>query len=343
MRRFWGYLLLVMTPLICVADVDREFQRALELGSDGDRREARKICEEILEEAPFYDDVRLYYARLLLWDGQLQEARYQFGRLLERDPENLDARLGRIDTALEAHHPREALKQCDAGLQHHPEQPELQYRRAIALEDLDRGPEALSAVRSALAVRPDWDAAKRLENRLAWRYSTYRFSAMATYENFDDIDDWYDLVLELQRQYRGGSVTGRVRLADRFDTSGQQYEIDWYPRTGPGYLYFNVGYSDASFFPEWRFGAEHFFLMSRRIEASIGARHLEFADESITLYTGSIGAYRGSWFFWLRPWFADTDSDADGTSATIGIRRYYGDVESHWSLLLGGGASTDSA
>ncbi|ANM30331.1 hypothetical protein ABI59_13260 [Acidobacteria bacterium Mor1] len=324
-----------------VADVDVMFEEAREAGRAGRHGEARKICKEILAEAPGYVDVRLYLARLHLWDRQLADARTQFERVLKDDPYRLDALMGRVDVELQAHAWFEAVLQADKALKRHPRYPELLFRRALALEDLGYGREALEDIRLVLIERPDWEQAQDLQQRLFLRYPRYKFSADILFESFDDIDDWYDLVLQLQGRYRGGFITGRVTLADRFSTNAEQYEVDVYHRAGPGYFYFNAGYSDSTLFPEQRYGAEYFFPFSRDFEASVGVRHLDFRVDTVTLYTGTIGMYRGNWFIWLRPFYADRDS-GDETSATLSARLFGKDVESHWTASIGAGSTPDA-
>ncbi len=326
---------------VAVADVDAMFRQALEAGRAGRHGEARKLCREILAEAPDYTEVRLYLARLHLWDRQFADARREFDEVLTQTPDDLEVWTGRIDVELEAHKWFAAVLLADRALKRHPGEPELLYRRALALEDIGFGREALEDIQAVLDARPDWEAAQTLQQRLFVRYPVYKFSADVSTESFNDIDDWYDLVLELQARYRGGFISGRVTLADRFSESAQQYEIDAYQRLGPGYLYLNGGWSDSDVFPETRFGAEYFFPVARDFEASLGLRRLDFRVDTITLYTGTLGFYRGDWYFLLRPFYADRDS-GDETSGTFSVRRYGRDVETHWTFLVGAGSTPDA-
>lgn len=146
------------------------------------------------------------------------------------------------------------------------------------------------------------------------------------YESFDDdTEDWQLTSLDYSHKFQGfGSVILRVSGADRFGTEGTQYEIDMYPSIRKGlYAYLSVGVSGSSLFPERRYGAQIWKSLGRGYEASIGARYLAF-DDPVTVWTGSIGKYKGNYYYVLTPYVVD---DEDGTSASgiLEIRRYYGD------------------
>ena len=138
-----------------------------------------------------------------------------------------------------------------------------------------------------------------------------------------DIDPWELAAVSLARRNARGSIIGRVNIARRFNTTGVQYEADAYPRLGEStYAYVNAGYSHASIFPEWRFGAEVFTNLPDAYEASLGFRQLRFEGVPVTLFTGSVGKYLGNYWFSARPFIRSKDG---GVSASAGLtaRRYY--------------------
>jgi YaiO family outer membrane protein len=81
--------------------------------------------------------------------------------------------------------------------------------------------------------------------------------------------------------------------------------------------------SGSSLFPERRYGAQIWKSLPHSWEASVGVRYLAFTD-SVTVWTGSIGKYKGNYYYVLTPYVVNGD---DGTSASgvIEIRRYFGD------------------
>lgn len=144
------------------------------------------------------------------------------------------------------------------------------------------------------------------------------------HESFaDSISDWNLYSLEIKRKGARGSIIGRVTHGDRFDRTGQQFEIDAYPRIAPGtYAYLNAGYSDDTIFPRHRLGAQIYRSLPRSFEASVGVRWLDFENTDALLWTGSVGRYHRNWYFSVMPWVSDKDT---GTSASLQLlaRRYF--------------------
>jgi len=145
----------------------------------------------------------------------------------------------------------------------------------------------------------------------------------AGYVSFDDATAAWRLgAVSLMRRTTAGTLIGRVNVADRFGTTGVQYEADAYPRLGgTTYAYLNAGWSAASIFPEWRYGAELFTGLPQAYEASLGVRHLRFAGDPVTLLTASVGKYLGNYWLSLRPYVRRKD-DQLTASGGLTVRRY---------------------
>lgn len=150
------------------------------------------------------------------------------------------------------------------------------------------------------------------------------------YEEFDEVlEPWHLYKLEYTRRTGKGSIIGRVNLAERFGRSGTQYEVDAYPRLRQGtYAYVSAGYSEDSIFPEWRYGAQIYQSLPRSWELSVGARRLEFSSSNVTLYTGSIGKYKGNYYTSLQPYVRKVD-EGYSTSGVLTIRRYYSSADDY--------------
>jgi YaiO family outer membrane protein len=145
--------------------------------------------------------------------------------------------------------------------------------------------------------------------------------------------------LSIAQRRAAGSIIGRLNLANRYATTGAQYEIDAYPRLGAhAYGYFNAGYSPATIFPEWRFGGEYFRTLPHAYEASLGFRHLRFTGTPVTLFTGTLGRYTGNYWFSLRPYIHDREPGVSA-SASLTARRYYADADNYVGGRIGAGTS----
>ena len=151
-------------------------------------------------------------------------------------------------------------------------------------------------------------------------------------------DAWRLASVALWRRSSAGTFIARVNYANRFATDGLQVEADAYPRLSDKvYLYLNAGYSDATVFPAWRFGAEAFTALPGAWEASAGVRQLRFNGVPVTMLTGAVGKYVGNYWFSLRPYVRNRDGTTSATT-TFQARRYFEDGD-HWmgaSVTYGG-------
>lgn len=168
-------------------------------------------------------------------------------------------------------------------------------------------------------------------SRVSLEYEHTRFDS--------NLNPWNLVALELSRRTGLGTLVLRGNLADRFDRTGRQVEVDAYPRLAPGvYGYLNVGHSATELFPEWRYGAELFGSAGRGVELSAGVRHLDFRSSDVTIYTGSAGIYRGNYYLVARPFVTPRDRGTS-VSGSVMLRRYLRDAREHLSLRVGGGAT----
>lgn len=143
-----------------------------------------------------------------------------------------------------------------------------------------------------------------------------------------DIDAWNIGAISVGQRRQAGSFTARLNLARRFASNGAQIETDAYPTLGKkSYAYLNAGYSRSPVFPESRFGGELFRTLPGAFEASAGFRYLRFeGSDPVTLFTGSVGHYSGSYWYALRPYLRGKDGRLSA-SATLTARRYYVDAD----------------
>ena len=59
------------------------------------------------------------------------------------------------------------------------------------------------------------------------------------------------------------------------------------------------------------------------------------------MYTGSLGLYKGNYYFYLRPFFTPNDAGVS-TSGTINIRKYKSDADNYFEGSFGLGFSPES-
>jgi YaiO family outer membrane protein len=152
-----------------------------------------------------------------------------------------------------------------------------------------------------------------------------------------DLDRWQLASVSVREATPMGPAIARVSYADRFAERGVQLEVDAYPRLSRSlYAYLNAGYAPSGLFPTWRFGGELYANLPGAWEASAGLRELRFDDESVTLYTGSVGKYSGNYWLSLRPFARVKDGSVTG-SATLTGRRYFSGADHYVGASAGYG------
>lgn len=167
------------------------------------------------------------------------------------------------------------------------------------------------------------------QHRLAVEYSTARFDG--------DIDPWHVASIEGIRRSERGTFLLRGTLAKRFGDTGEQFEVEAYPRLGGrSYAYLAAGLSPSGLFPNRRFGGELFLSAADATEVSAGIRHLDFDDRNVTLLTASLGHYFGPYFVNLRPYVSPRDGDFLYSGSLL-LRRYSADPDEWVGLVVYGG------
>ena len=324
--------------------VDEMLARAQRLSREKRREEAREVCRQALLRSPGYHDIRILRARLFTWDGRYDEGRAELRTVLAQAPDHLDARKALIDLEAWSDHPRAALAACDEGLALRPQEPILHYRRGRILKSLNDLPGALEAAKRALALDPNLHAARQLRDDLVELNQRSKAGLAYAYDHFDrTFDPWRTASLTLSHRFDAGTVIGRFNHATRFGTSGDQVEVDAYPRIVEGtYAYLNVGHSDDSIFPKLRWGAELYHNFPRGLEGSLGLRHLQFNASTVDIYTGSLGKYWGDWLFTFRANVTPSSLGAS-KSGSLSVRRYFGDPDAYLAFSVGTGVSPDQS
>ena len=138
------------------------------------------------------------------------------------------------------------------------------------------------------------------------------------------------------------SLLFRLNYASRFDKNDLQLESDYYQILKKNkYFYLNYGYSlTNNLFPKHRAGIEYFVSRKKHIELSLGGRYLYFPDNSVSIITGSLAKYAGSFLVAIRPYYTINKS---GNSATLiaDIRKFGKIPLTYCNLELGYGYSPD--
>lgn len=325
-----------------VENVDRAFEQARELAFDGQREDARILCDAILEISPDYHGVRILKARTYSWDREYENARSELRYVLERDPRHRDALSALIDTELWSENYGEARQLARRATGYHPLDESLLIKLATAYNYLDRQTEALNVLNQIESINPTSREAINFRQSIQTASQDYSFTVSYTNDSFSEVfNAWNTGYLQLSRGTPYGSVIGRVNLANRFDATGIQPEIDLYPSIADGwYGYLNAGFTSSSIFPRSRYGAEIHRRLPWGMEASAGVRHLRFTASTVTIFTGSLTKYYGNWMFSGRPYITPSNV---GVSRSLSLlaRRYFSNADNYLTLRGGFGFSPE--
>ncbi len=323
--------------------IDDLFALARKRAFEGKREEARQLCAAVLRRSASYSDARVLLGRTYAWDQNWDKARGEFQKVLAEIPAHRDALTALADVELWGERFGTALEAADRGLRSYPSGEEFLVRKVRALKGLGRENEALLVLSSLEDLNPSLGDIPAL--RASFKSAAMK-SGIGMNFAIDRFSDTYGPMnsgfIELTRRTAYGSLFARLNYASRFGTRGIQAETDLYPRLTDGiYAYLSYGYSTSELYPRHRAGAELYTKLPSSYEGSVGLRHLFFGPaSSVTIYTGSIGLYFGSYWISVRPYLIPNDAGLT-KSASVTLRRYLGDAENFISLKAGAGFSAD--
>lgn len=128
----------------------------------------------------------------------------------------------------------------------------------------------------------------------------------------------------------------KVNHGVKFATSGQQYQIEAYPKI-LDIAYLSLTAATASnnqiIYPSFQYSAELYFNVLDE-ELSLGQYgnvYSMFEGQKFFTYTGSAGIYYGDYFFWLR---LNLYSFQHSNFWMFGIKKYYNGNDSYQNIAL---------
>jgi len=320
---------------------DVAFEMARKMAFDGQRKQAQDTLLLLLTKYPDYHDIRSFLASTYSWDGNYDSARKEFKYVLQKDSDRQTTWVAAINNELWAKTPFSALKMANEALTYFPKNEEILLLKARAEANSKNPKEALITVDALLASNPINQKAIEYKERLIQKL---RYNSIGFTYHIDLYSEVFDPMqyhtLKYSRRTRYGSIIAKVNFNRRFQDNGLQFEIDMYPRIIKGlYAYLNVGFSDSSLFPKFRFGAELYKSLPHSLEASLGIRTLKYSSTT-NIFTGSVGWYTGNSYFSLRPYVTPGDTGTS-ISGALTYRLYRSDADNYFGVLAGMGYSPD--
>ncbi|MEO8622926.1 MAG: YaiO family outer membrane beta-barrel protein [bacterium] len=277
------------------------------------------------------------HARALARDRDFDSARRELRDVLARQPGNSDAIEALAYVELWSGHPSRANRLTAEWLASHPNDVELLVASARSLRQLNRKPEALTAVERAGALAPTRADIVSLRDLL--RHDVHGAEATVAF----DYDSWADHRDPLRESHAAirqntdaGAAIARVSHAARFGLRDDKYELEAYPTLGGGYATLGASYSPtATLYPRSSVTTELSASFPLRLEGSLGYRRLNFAN-AVNVFTGSVGAYERDFLFDVR--VNHVDGGSSGNSFMLSARRFFTDERQSVSVQFATGS-----
>jgi len=347
-KKYFVLLIIFFSPCISLAQdstsSDGLFQMARKTAFDEKNYpRAIELSKKALAISPKYTDIWVFLGRLYTWSNQYDSARSTFEYVLSFAAENEDAASAYTDLQYWNDHYEAALTVVNNGLKHHPNSETLLLKKAKVLIALRRFKEAATLVDDILSVNKNNTEARALAARIKDALAANSLGISYNYTTFDKqfADPWHIVSVDYGRQTKIGSFTARVNYANRFKTSGLQYEIDAYPHINKTfYSYLSFGYSnDIGVFPNYRAGFSLYANLPKSYEAEAGVRYLYFTDATF-IYTAYLGKYYKSWLFGARTYLTPGSNNVS-QSYSASARYYFGGADDFIAANIGYGISPD--
>ncbi len=323
-------------------DPDKSFENARKMAFNQQRKQAQDTLQFILTKYPNYQDVRSFLATTYSWDGDYIKARKEFAVILDKDSNRKDTWIAAIKNEIWGDTPFIALEMSNKALDIFKLDPEILYLKAKAQEKTSNPQEALATIQLAINQNPADQNAKDYKlslNNLLSQNTIGINSSVDFYSKTFDPMQYYNLNYGRQTQY--GSIIAKVNFNRRFNENGMQYEVDMYPKITKGlYAYANFGFSNSFLFPDFRYGAELYKSLPKSFEVSLGFRALKYSTNT-TIYTGSVGWYKGNGYFSFRPYLTPGDKGVS-KSGTFTYRNYGSDSDNYIGISAGIGFSPEN-
>lgn len=343
------------------------YEKAHNLAYEGEHRPAKDILISVVSKNPKNIEARALLARTYSWNGQYVKARDEFNKITSQERTNSAVWISAIKNELYAKQNTTALGLANKALFYLKRNTEVERLRQMALERIrnKKYPElgwyntnsplkeakkkrkkknnsetkATKAKDKEVVAKESNEAKtpiteKKLNNRIAIRNA------------FTVFDQRYDPAVyssvSLRRQTQAGSLIPRINYSNRNGQHGVQYDLDFYPKFSKRfYAYLNYGYSNAAIYPNHKMGGDLYVNLPGAMEFSAGGRYITFATRNVTVFTNSIGHYRGNYYFSLRSYIRPKENDLIGVSGNLLVRKYLKDAENFFGINFGMGYSPE--
>src|SRR5258708_9824021 len=320
------------------------YQQAVYWAKKGQHDTAEKICRAILKKDPQQVRTEVLLGRLYSWDRKFDSARIFLKDAITRQPDNEEALQAIINLELWSGQLDQAWIYCNEALSRYPRSEKLLIKKAKLYNKQAKYKEAYQTVQQVLQINPANREAlefeKYLKGKLAARPEKNAIGLSYQYDHFSqNYAPWTYASLYFLHKARGGNLSAGVNYANRFQTPGVQYQLNWYPRISSSMKAFlGAAYSKDSILPGWDLGAGLSHTLFKKAELEAGVRRLTFSSlpDPIILYTGALNLSFHRFWISARTYLA-TQQGGLNQSYYLTTRYYGKNPGSNLTLILTSG------
>jgi len=327
-------------------DFDAFFQKARTEAAKGNYFEALISLEKAMRLQPNNEDLLVFHARMLFWEGRLSEAWDRVEVLSERAFIDPDVRRFAIDLAYRLGDYPEALRRLDQWLYRYPEDREERRRRAIINLLLHNDEEAEADFLDLCTTRVEDDDSCAEWRGLVRARRDLTVEVLPGYQMMDGKVFGWNLLSRV-----GGIASRRWEVFGEADLRNRDYgagfETDVFLRGGAVYMPapdVSLGAAASAtpfavFSPQWGAEVEGGYAWVRGFWTYLKLQHIEFSDLSADLVIPRVFWYVGPFLLDGR-YYLTVDDGSKISHSGMGIAHaFIGTTDVH----VGGGGGNSAS
>ncbi len=323
-------------------DYDFNFILSRAYAYSGQRGKALDLLGKMLEISPQNTDLMLFQSHIFAWEGHYDKAEEGYKEVLAINHNNREAMIGRAEIASWKKEFADAREKYQKILQIHPDDSDIHFRIGRVNQWEGNYTKARQYYKKACELSPE-NAEYRRALKSAHPVFTNRFELRYEFKNesFGDGRGHYTnhhLVFGIKISPDIGSLNLKYNRTQRYGRQDAQFGIEFYPHLwNKAYGYIDLNLSpEAVHYPHTSYLLEVYQSVLQAVEISLGYRRMNFENEAVSVYLGSIGYYVGNYYPFLR-WYYTPEEEGKNFSWFVNVRRYF-TKDSYLALGYGQGS-----
>jgi len=287
-------------------------------------------------------DVLLMRARIESWKKNYDTAEKGYKAVLKLSPGNPEALIGLAEIASWQRNYAKSVFIYRKVVEQEPVNPDIYFRIGRVYLWEGNYQKAKENLRTALRFDPKNAEYKQTLEMTSPRFKPkYELRYEYQAEGFNDGRETYrdqNLVLQVNLFPNFGPVLFGVNQTRRYGQQDFRFGVELYPHLWKGaYADLSFAYSPrATHYPNLGFQVELYQGVFSAAEFSLGYRRMNFAENTVSLYLGSLGYYWGKYYAVARLYYSPEKTEG-GFAWIANLRRYFSE-ESYLVIGYGRGS-----